>query len=183
LGLANFIYTIKTGGSMIKLQNNTATREPIPEFLFGLAPESLQDLSWTDAQLGVTDCAWWPEYDISALIDPNTQKYGAETLTIDAVGKKVDVNKAVVQLTVGEIREMTPPPAVISMRQARLALRQVNLLAVVDAAVLTMADETKISWEYSTEVDIANPLVLAMKSALGWTSAELEDLFILAEGL
>ena len=73
--------------------------------------------------------------------------------------------------------------SVISMRQARLALLQKSLLAVVDTAVLTMTDEVKISWEYSTEVDIANPFVLALKSALGWTTAELEDLFILAKGL
>ncbi len=38
-----------------------ATREPIPAFLIGLTPESLLDLSWTDPQLGVQDCAWWPE--------------------------------------------------------------------------------------------------------------------------
>lgn len=48
---------------MIKVQNHTATREPIPEFLRGLAPESLLDLSWTDPQLGVNDAAWWPERD------------------------------------------------------------------------------------------------------------------------
>jgi len=50
---------------MVKIDNNNAAREPIPLFLQGLLPESLVDLSWTDPALGVQDCAWWPEEDVS----------------------------------------------------------------------------------------------------------------------
>lgn len=46
---------------MIKVKDGVATREPLPDFLYGLLPESLADLSWTDPALGVQDLAWWPE--------------------------------------------------------------------------------------------------------------------------
>lgn len=85
---------------MIKVQNNTATREPIPAFLQGLAPESMADLSWTDPALGVSDAAWWPEVDQSPLLK-QYERYGDETLTIgDGV---VIVTRQVVPFTQAEI--------------------------------------------------------------------------------
>ncbi|MDH1590671.1 hypothetical protein, partial [Stutzerimonas stutzeri] len=68
---------------MVKVKNGIATREPIPQFLVGLASADLADLSWTDPQLGVSDCAWWPEEDQSAPLG-EFERYGAETLTVDA---------------------------------------------------------------------------------------------------
>lgn len=67
---------------MIKIQNGIATREPIPAFLIGLAPESLADLSWTDPQLGVQDCAWWPEDSADGELAAG-MKWGTEILTPD----------------------------------------------------------------------------------------------------
>jgi hypothetical protein len=79
---------------MIKIQNNSATRKDIPAFLQGLSPETLLDLSWTDPQLGVQDCAWWPEEDQSPTLE-QFQVYGEETLTIDTERKVVVVSRAV----------------------------------------------------------------------------------------
>jgi hypothetical protein len=85
---------------MIKIQNNIATRDPIPAFLQGLALESLADLSWTDPALGVSDAAWWPEEDASPAL-AQYERYGDETLTVaDGV---VIVNRAVVSFTQDEI--------------------------------------------------------------------------------
>lgn len=67
---------------MIKIQNGIATREPIPAFLIGLAPESLADLSWTDPQLGVQDCAWWPGESADGELAAS-MKWGTEILTPD----------------------------------------------------------------------------------------------------
>lgn len=78
---------------MIKVQNNTATREPLPAFLQGLAPESLADLSWTDAALGVQDMAWWPEEQQWAPLAEG-ERHGAEVLTIDAERKVVISTRA-----------------------------------------------------------------------------------------
>lgn len=87
---------------MIKVQNNTAIREPIPAFLQGLAPESLADLSWTDPALGVSDAAWWPEVDQSPALQRH-ERYAAETLTIDADNQQVVVVRSVVPWTQAEI--------------------------------------------------------------------------------
>ncbi len=80
---------------MIKVKNGVATREPIPQFLRGLAPQSLADLSWTDPQLGVQDAAWWPEEDQSPAL-AEFERYGDETLTVDAERRVVVVVREVV---------------------------------------------------------------------------------------
>lgn len=89
---------------MVKVQNNTPTREPIPQFLQGLAPESLADLSWTDPALGVSDCAWWPEDDQSPALG-EFERYGAETLTVDTDRRVVVVVREVVPWGAEEIAE------------------------------------------------------------------------------
>ena len=91
---------------MIKIQNNTATREPIPDFLVGLSPESLADLSWTDSQLGVQDCAWWSETYDDAPIDTLTHKYGDEILTINKETKTVSVTHEIVELSQEELNSV-----------------------------------------------------------------------------
>lgn len=83
----------------------------------------------------------------------------------------------------------TPPvipkiiPEIITMRQARLALLQNNLLDVIDVAVATMPQNVQISWEYATEVRRDNPLVASIKAMQQWTDAQMDDLFILASTL
>lgn len=89
---------------MIKVQNNIATREPLPEFLQGLAPESLEDLSWTDPQLSVQDCAWWHEEDQSGPLPANAD-YGDETLEVDAERKVVIVRRTVVPWSAERIEQ------------------------------------------------------------------------------
>ncbi len=90
---------------MIKVQNNTATREPVPYFLdqsdTPQALASLLDLSWTDPQFGVQNAAWWPEEDVSGELGPN-KKWGAEVLTLDAERKVVLVKRKQVAMTAGE---------------------------------------------------------------------------------
>ena len=90
---------------MVKVENNTATREPIPDFLDRKdTPEaraSLLDLSWTDPALGVQDAAWWPEEDTSGELGMN-KKWGAEVLTLDTERKVVLVKRKQVAMTAGE---------------------------------------------------------------------------------
>lgn len=90
---------------MIKVQNNTASREALPTFLLGLELSSLQDLSWTDASLGVQDCAWYPEDDQSLPLG-EFEEYGEETLTIDTERKIVISSKAVVAMSAEKIAEI-----------------------------------------------------------------------------
>ena len=89
---------------MIKVHSNTATREPLPDFLRGLATSSLADLSWTDPALGVSDCAWWPEEDQSPELG-EFGRYGDETLTVDVDRRVVVVVREVVPWSAEEIAE------------------------------------------------------------------------------
>ena len=117
---------------MIKIQNQTATREPIPVFLIGLAPESLADLSWTDPALGVSDCAWWPEHDASAPLGEH-EVYGDETLTIDAVNQRVVSSRAVVAMTQEQIDALAADQA------AQLQTRKDELTAQITALQAQLA--------------------------------------------
>lgn len=101
---------------MIKVQNNTPSREPLPVFLQGLAPESLQNLSWTDPALGVQDCAWYPEEDQSEPLG-EYEEYGEETLTIDTERNVVISSKAIVAMSAEKIAQIETNKA--AAKQAR----------------------------------------------------------------
>lgn len=120
---------------MIKVQDNTATRTPIPDFLRGLEPESLADLTWTDPQLGVSDAAWWPEVDVSPAL-AQYERYGAETLTPDAATKTVTVNRAVAPWSAEEIATDVLAHAP-SHRITRLAFR--NRFTTAEKVALEIA--------------------------------------------
>lgn len=77
----------------------------------------------------------------------------------------------------------TPIPSVVTMRQARLALLQLNLLGTVNTAIQTGAEADKIAWEYATEVRRDDPLVVNMATALSLDEAALDGLFTLASTL
>ncbi len=74
-------------------------------------------------------------------------------------------------------------PTIVSMRQARLALLQAELLATVDAAIAAGSEADQITWEYATEVDRNSPLVVNLSASLGLTEQQLDDLFTLAATL
>lgn len=78
-------------------------------------------------------------------------------------------------------------PAVVTMRQARLALLQNGMLTQVNTAVANMpgaqGDAARIEWEFSSTVERNRPLVQALGAALGLTDAQLDDLFRLAATL
>lgn len=82
-----------------------------------------------------------------------------------------------------------PPivPQEITMRQARLALLDIGLLANVQTAINTLPepDKTKaqIEWEYSNALQRNNPFVTTLGTALGLSSDDIDNLFITASGL
>jgi hypothetical protein len=80
------------------------------------------------------------------------------------------------------VSEPVKVPTVVSMRQARLALLNVGKLALVDAAIQNMTspqrEKAQIYWEYSIQVGRYSPMTLAIGTAVGLTSAEIDSLFI-----
>ena len=78
------------------------SKTPLPEYLIGLSIESLQDLSWTDPALGVSNAAWWPiEESLDSLNE--YEKYGQETLTPVESRKVVLLTRKVEPFTESEI--------------------------------------------------------------------------------
>ena len=88
---------------------------------------------------------------------------------------------------VPEPPQPAPIPNIVTMRQARLALLQSNLLSSVDAAIASLPSPQKeaaqIEWEYSQEVHRDKELVGMLAPALGLTKLQLDDLFTLASTL
>ena len=75
-----------------------------------------------------------------------------------------------------------PPtvPASVSPYQARQALNVAGLLDAVEAAVAAADRSVQIAWEYATTIERGSPFISAMKSAIGLTDQQLDDLFIAA---
>lgn len=83
---------------------------------------------------------------------------------------------------------LTPIPEVVSRRQARQALLMAGKLALVQPAIDSIAEETQrklaqIEWEDSAEFKRDWPLLIQLASAIGLTSTEIDDLFVLASSL
>lgn len=74
-------------------------------------------------------------------------------------------------------------PTTVSMRQARLALLQQNLLDTVETAIAGGTRADQITWEYATDVNRSDTLVQNLSVSLGLTESDLDNLFTLAGSL
>lgn len=78
-------------------------------------------------------------------------------------------------------------PASVTMRQARLALLQAGLLTQVNTAIAGMpgaaGDAARIAWEFAGDVQRSDALLAQLTGALGFSDAQLDDLFRLAATL
>lgn len=77
----------------------------------------------------------------------------------------------------------TPAPAIVTPRQASLALHQSGLLESVKTAIAAADEAKRIEWEYATTFERSSPVVAAMSATLGLTESQLDDLFTLAATL
>lgn len=79
-------------------------------------------------------------------------------------------------------------PTSVTRRQARQALLLAGLLDSVDPAIAAIPDTTQrklaqIEWQDSQDFERHRPLLVSLASALGLTSAQLDQLFITAATL
>lgn len=80
------------------------------------------------------------------------------------------------------------PIADVTPRQIRQALILSGIsLADIDAALNSLPESTRslaqIEWEYSVVFQRNKPLVESVATLLGWTSQQLDDLWIFAKSL
>jgi hypothetical protein len=76
-----------------------------------------------------------------------------------------------------------PPIAPISPRQIRMALSRAGLRTAVEYAVSGGDQDLKDWWEFSTSFERLNPQVIAMGTALGQSTQDLDDLWTLGATL
>lgn len=125
-----------------------------------------------------------PLVSTEIIYDPNTQKKIMKD-PAKVNGKWGEVWE-VINMTQEEIDNYrkSKVPQVVFMRQARLALLEVNLLDNVDQIISLlpepMQSEAKIEWEYATEVRRDWPTLNQIAQYLNLTSEYVDDLFILA---
>lgn len=165
---------------MIKVQNNTPTREPLPQFLQGLAPESLADLSWTDPALGVSAAAWWPE-EVTYPEVPDGYKLGDETLTVDAERKVVLATYDVVPKTQ---EELEAEQQALGTRITKLAFlsrfTDAEAVALDLASIGATVEAATLRW-YMAKVNAASFIDLSHNDTRLGVQA-LEPMGILAAG-
>lgn len=90
-----------------------------------------------------------------------------------------------------EDADLTPPKAVptsVTRRQARQALLLAGKLQLVEPAIAAIPDEmqrtmVQIEWDDSLHFERNRPTLMALASALGMSSSDLDNLFITAAGL
>lgn len=80
---------------------------------------------------------------------------------------------------------VAPPPEIkaVSPRQIRQALTRAGLRTMVEGAVSAGNQDTKDWYEYSTVFERNHPQVEGMGIALGVSSSDLDNLWLLAETL
>jgi hypothetical protein len=90
----------------------------------------------------------------------------------------------------GPVAEYVPPPptpppvpAVISRRQARLALLNAGLLDAVEAAIANAPPAVRITYEDATEWWRDDPLIAELARALGLSESQVDELFVKASRL
>jgi hypothetical protein len=75
----------------------------------------------------------------------------------------------------------------VTMRQARLALLAAGHLTNVESAIDGMPEgireAARIEWDHGSVIERISPLVETLAPALGFTPAQMDDLFKLAETL
>ncbi len=119
-----------------------------------------------------------PGFD-PALHAEGVKRYEIDGQFVDALGGKP---------TAAEIAAvMNPPPQVVDMAQARLALIAADLYHPVQDALAAMqgkeGDMARVEWEYRTTVRRDSPLLVSLASALKLDDAKLDALFIAASKL
>lgn len=160
---------------------------PLPPELSGLDQSSLDDLS---VALAPCPAQWegigfWPACSETVSFDPMTQRMsGQVTETPDPMGKVVNVRPLVVDMTPAEIAAAAeaakpPVPAAVTNFQARAALLTAGLFEKVDGALMALPARStaRQAWEYANELTRNGTLVNSMAETLGFTAAQLDDLF------
>lgn len=74
-------------------------------------------------------------------------------------------------------------PQQVSMRQARLALLNRELLDDVEAVIAAAGRQAQIEWEYAATVDRNHAIIAIVQQQQGLTDSDIDELFINAAAI
>ena len=78
---------------------------------------------------------------------------------------------------------VNPVPEYVTPLQIRMAINMLGLREAVEAYVATLDQTAKDSWEYATVIQRDNPILVNGAIAMGKTTEDLDNMFILASTL
>jgi len=163
----------------VNLKTLATTREPIPDFLNGIYGKDLEDLSWSDETLGVSEYGFWQEVDATPPFDNLSTYDSTEVLTADAVTKTVNVVRGVRLKTDKELaaeRKALVPFAIKKWR-GQVVLHRRSLLEQVET-IIVQSPEMNIIYKNVTDFERDNTLITAIASVMGWDDAYIDEFFI-----
>lgn len=110
--------------------------------------------------------------DVAAL----TAQLAAANVALTAMTKERDELAAKLPANVTD-------PAIVTMRQARLALHGAGMLPAVEAYMATAPKPVQIEWEFADTVRRTSDLVTGIGAELGLTDGQIDALFVAAKAL
>lgn len=166
---------------MIKVNINTkaCSEEAVPDFLVGLDVESLANLTWTDAALGLRNFAWWPVDVTEVPFNPETHEVSGYAYTAFPNIKRVEAKQVITPLSVEKL-------AVLEKQKYEAA--KVQREKAVEAIKVTLASGRTFDGDETSQGRMARAIlamesrgqqttkwILADNSAVSVTAAELRE--------
>lgn len=132
-----------------------------------------------------------PPGAITLYSDADLERYGIARLTVSSPPSGKVLGSYVLSVTDGVISgepiwiDAPPAPVPLSVPavNGKLALAQAGLLPTIKTMMAGADDATQIWWDASTEFQRSHPMVIGIGTALGLTSAQIDDLFRAAAGI
>lgn len=162
-------------------------RDGVPSALIGLPDSVLANPgAFIDPCPSVfVGVGFWPvSFEVPGF-DPATQRLSAQVdELLDADAGTVTVRPLVVDMTPSEVEaaaEAAKPPVPVQVTnfQARAVLLAAGLFDRVDAAIKAQPQTSAAyqAWQYANDITRNGTLVTGMAEMLGFTAAQLDDLF------
>jgi hypothetical protein len=162
-------------------------RDGVPSALFGLPGTVLANPgAFIDpCPPAFGGVGFWPVSFEVPTFDPATQRLSDQVdELLDADARTVTVRPLVVNMTPDEVAaaaEAAKPPVPVQVTnfQARAVLLAAGLFDRVDAAIKAQPQTSAAyqAWEYANDITRNGTLVNSMAETLGFSAAQLDDLF------
>lgn len=113
-----------------------------------------------------------------------TDEYHTALLAGQSAGKVIAPDSKGYPVLKSAPKAVAQAPAIVTMRQARLALHAGGILQSVEDAVNAMPEPdrtaARIEWDYASRVERSSQFVVMLGAAIGLDDAQMDELFMAA---